>query len=700
MAEQSKPRGTLVQRIWWKIRELYQQLKPCRFSIGVAVVGFFVFTRVAQGTEVLRTVGEGVAAGSQWYPLRVGLFFLALILWAVCSWYACRVLLYFAFPHAPAPEKPRSEWALANVPRLLGVAPILILALGFWTASRRHAPEDKTQYWLLGFAALCVFLAIVFYLFVAYRRQIFRLGPMTTVKHADQLSRGTKLGVGFITLISALLFVAFTIAPVEMAQKIGMGAILLLAASSWVVLGSFLVFLSSRWQFPVIGSLAVLAIIFSLWNDNHRIRTVPARPMHRDSVIAAFEKWHTLMQKFPPPHPLYVVATEGGGIRAAYWTGIVLGGLQDANPNFATHVFAISGVSGGSLGAAVFDALVAENDGRSFQEDAHQILSRDFLSPALATMLYPDLVQRFLPVPIPYFDRGRALELAWEKAWRDRIGNDRFAQSFVDLWTGDSQKWVPALFLNGTSVEKGNRIVATNLRVTDSFFDVQDAAAKLGPQGAGATEVGCHIPLSTAAHMSARFTFVSPAGRFPDGTHIVDGGYFENSGATTALEILMRIKEYCAVQNITDVDPKVITISNNPRRPPIDPAKAGTQKARTLSEPETVQGRIIGEVMSPVRALLNSRDARGTFAQKAIVRQQRRFKAADAAPPSKDHPESLIHNIFYFSLEDRNVPLPLGWMLSDSAAKSIRGQWNFNGVVVRNKTAAEEISQTLPPTVP
>src|SRR5215468_11860763 len=115
MGEQSKPRGTLMQRIWWKIRELYEQLKPCRFSIGVAVVGFFVFTRVAQGIEVLRVVGEGVAAGGQLYPLRVGLFFLALILWAVCSWYACRVLLYFSFPDAP-PHELRSEWAETHVP--------------------------------------------------------------------------------------------------------------------------------------------------------------------------------------------------------------------------------------------------------------------------------------------------------------------------------------------------------------------------------------------------------------------------------------------------------------------------------------------------------------------------------------------------------------------------------------------------------
>jgi len=41
--------------------------------------------------------------------------------------------------------------------------------------------------------------------------------------------------------------------------------------------------------------------------------------------------------------------------------------------------------------------------------------------------------------------------------------------------------------------------------------------------------------------------------------------------------------------------------------------------------------------------------------------------------------------------------LPLGWMLSDAAAKSIRRQWNYDGVVVRNKTAAEEINRTLPP---
>ncbi|PYK10940.1 MAG: hypothetical protein DME61_02060, partial [Verrucomicrobia bacterium] len=226
--------GTWLQRLWWKIRDLYHQLKPCRFSIVVAIISFFVFTTVVQGVEALRAVGEGLAGGSQWYALRVVFFFVALMLWAVCSWYACRVLLYFDFPNAPS-SGARSKWAEANVPRLLGIAPIIILALGFWTASRRHAPEDKTQYWLLGFAALCVLLAISFYVLLAYRREIFRLGAIATVKHVDQLSRGTKTGIAVIGFISVSLFIAFTVAPVAVAQKIGMGTILLLAASSWVV---------------------------------------------------------------------------------------------------------------------------------------------------------------------------------------------------------------------------------------------------------------------------------------------------------------------------------------------------------------------------------------------------------------------------------------------------------------------------------
>src|SRR5436190_19478575 len=70
--------GTWLQRLWWSIRNLYQELKPCRFSFIVALLACPVFLMVAQGTEVLRTVGEGSALGGQSEPFRLFLFFAAL----------------------------------------------------------------------------------------------------------------------------------------------------------------------------------------------------------------------------------------------------------------------------------------------------------------------------------------------------------------------------------------------------------------------------------------------------------------------------------------------------------------------------------------------------------------------------------------------------------------------------------------------
>ncbi|HEY4257932.1 MAG TPA: hypothetical protein VGM66_12020 [Candidatus Udaeobacter sp.] len=692
--------GTVIQRIWWGIRDLYHELKPCRFSLIVALIAVPVFIFVAQGTEILRTVGEGSAIGGQWEWLRIFVFFLALMLWATTSWYAARILLYFDFPAQRGLA--RSRFAETHVPRILGILPILIVGCGFVVASRSYDPATPAHRWLLGFAVLCALLAIVFYVLVALRRRF--LGTMRTqqVRHVSQLEPGTMIGIGVMAIVSVALLIAFTIAPVQAARWLGMGSILFLAAASWVAFGSFFVFLGSRWQFPVITVVVLLALLFSLWNDNHFIRVVPRQDVKRADVLGSFQTWYDLVEKnygAGTMHPLYIVATEGGGIRAAYWTAIVLDALQDSNSNFASHLFAISGVSGGSLGAVVFDALLAEPGRGSFQENAHKILGQDFLSPALGSMLYPDLVQRFIPFPIPYFDRGRSLEMGWEKAWRDTMGNDRFAGSFVDLWKPGLQEWMPALFLNGTSVEKGNRIITSNLRLTNNFLDADDAADKLSDHNLGKTETACNIPLSTAAHMSARFTFVSPAGCFPDGSHIVDGGYFENSAATTAYEIATRIKDWCAFKKIANVDVKVIMISNNPRKPSIAPAKPAPEPlGPKRTKPVAVSGQFMSELTAPLYTLLNTRDARGTYAQKAIAREQRRFKAGVVeAPAEAESSQPFTKDIVYFNLRDMQVPLPLGWMLSAAAARTIREQINRDDEVVQNQSAMNEVLKALPP---
>jgi hypothetical protein len=158
-------------------------------------------------------------------------------------------------------------------------------------------------------------------------------------------------------------------------------------------------------------------------------------------------------------------------------------------------------------------------------------------------------------------------------------------------------------------VESGKRIITSNLKIDGSNF--RDAYDYYGLAS------GDLLP-STAAHNSARFTYVSPAGTLVrhDETvgHIVDGGYFENFGAVTAQEMLTAVVAALNAEG-KKVRPVLIQISNDPKLgtddidvdrldPPLDRDASGWAN----------------ETLSPLRALLNTRDARGVLAYKQFMR--------------------------------------------------------------------------------
>jgi hypothetical protein len=306
--------------------------------------------------------------------------------------------------------------------------------------------------------------------------------------------------------------------------------------------------------------------------------------------------------------------------------------------------------------------------------------SQDFLSPAMTAMLYPDLWQRALPFPIAWCDRGRWLEHGWENAWQNTMHNDRFSQPFLDLWKESSHS-VPALFLNGTSVEVGNRIIVSPVLINPSFLEAADATGKLLPLSKHSEwrQPRVDMPLSTAAHMSARFTYVSPAGRFrPDGSHIVDGGYFENSGGATALDILRQVHDALSSQTGNAILPQVIMISNNPVGVASGSRRLAMTKQTLKTLPPSVtdeaasyrSGAFLEDLLAPVYALLSARDARGDYAQRAIGRAQEDFcskSTAELKPPGGN-----AKCLYFFSLAPAKVPLPLGWMLSNGAAKAMQ----------------------------
>ncbi|HJU83392.1 MAG TPA: hypothetical protein VJ600_04210 [Holophagaceae bacterium] len=667
-------------RFWEGVLDAWSILKPCRFSLVIVLIAGYVLGFNDQGQELLRSLADWDQPG---YPWRLFAFAVAALLWAMGSWYWARQMLKIHYPHSRPPSL-RIRWYRTWVPRLLGFLAFGAITFAFLNAVESYAsPLSPQAVRLIGFAVVSGLMGIGYGAFVIRRRKLFpSVQPgdeaRRTAEEEGRLGRsadlpGTTLKLLFLSLLlSFTSFLVFAIRPLRLPVALGSASIFLLAAACWIPFGSFCVYFATRRRIPVLTLGLLAAVLFSLWNDNHAVRKAnPASPLGaRESLEASVKAWFEARKDQIPPegqgrYPVFLVASAGGGIRAAYWTANVLSALEDHSPDsvhpFSSHVFGLSGVSGGSLGNAVFAAMVQRRLEAQRQQPpgspsaplsplARQMLGRDLLSAPLATLLYPDLVQRFLPFGIPAFDRAKTIERTWEFAWRDTFGDDRFRKPMDDLWKGDTKRQLPSLFLNGTSVEQGCRIIASNMAISPAEFPyAADAQGTLGSD----------LPLSTAAHLSARFTYVSPAGTLKDANgravgHVVDGGYFENSGTTTAMDLMEAIQNYLV--DTGDLSKRVrivvLIIENDPLRPPPD----RSQTVVNLGPPD----HLLNEVASPLNAMLSTRGARGTTAEATIQ-----------ALVEEDETEGEYINLFP---RDRHAHLPLGWMLASNSRMNLDEQ--------------------------
>lgn len=289
----------------------------------------------------------------------------------------------------------------------------------------------------------------------------------------------------------------------------------------------------------------------------------------------------------------YVVAAAGGGLRAAIHTAAVLERLNSETcGEFDKRLLAISSVSGGSLGAAAYlnspdrriDPTkcrvldVGESSdiipGSSRPSVAKRFLSGDFLAGTAAALLFPNAVHMVFPFAFSELDRGDVLRSDWEEAWRQTGSRTRLDTGFVDaLSSVDS----PSFIVNTTSVTTGERVLISstipgtgstavdllavapeqrsitlsNAVLNSSRFPYVTPAAKvwtLSPDQLSAwrmfhlhrngPSVRKEVVLSRGEYIDRTFLKISP--RVMD--YLVDGGYFENSGAESLIEAIHEIK--------------------------------------------------------------------------------------------------------------------------------------------------------------
>jgi hypothetical protein len=442
---------------------------------------------------------------------------------------------------------------------------------------------------------------------------------------------------------------------------IGVSAIFLnITQIAWLVaglaiVGAVLAAVSERQLLGLLSTIvSIIALLFAWGQKQPADQEAPAKPAQdlassydkwlgaRDGLIASYRKARPGKR-----YPVFIIAVEGGGIYAAAAASAFLARLQDLCPSFAQHVFAISGVSGGAVGAAVFRSMLQDQhvsasgcsaDSRQATMDlsgkTRRVIEDDHLSPLLG-FIVADLLGKF--------DRSNGLEQSLVQSSRDSGMPFELSRPFHQHWT--PEMIAPALVLNATWVETGYRVAFAPFKLRGAgttLYSFQDDDFRDGLQGPS---------LARAAIASARFPAILPAFIINRGNkrwNFVDGGYKDSSGALTALDI------YTAIKSIHsgEVEPRLILLTS--AHPELDFSK--------------IEGTGAKDVLTPVITLLSVRDR---LSEDAVTRTMETVGGENWAKRLQDRNSTDLLDsddwqATLVEVDPTTFSLSLGWRISSS----------------------------------
>lgn len=681
--------------------DAYDVLRLLKVQLLVSVVALVVLVVPGQILEVYRIMAEDLS--SRWFQIGaaiLGLGFLTFMIWYSGRWITLSASL------EELNKETCKTTLLQWTPRVLAILPATALALHLivdprWIADT-PTPGDTLALRIAG--GIILILTLCFLILVVFRTQLFDFGV-----YRAGVGSFHRFAIYVVSALPVLLLVSVILSPVRIPEWLGTLFFVCVFLGVIVFLLSSASLFHLRTGFPLTMAVIGLAVVLSVadLNDNHRVRTVPANKDNpkeitpTKEITPVFIEWLGNRKDIDfykdrgTKYPIYIIAAEGGGIYAAHHAAMFLSRMQDICPAFAQHVFAISGVSGGSVGSGIFAGLlqpdagadlppakngrhvpcVADN-GQSgpYESLADDILAHDLLSPLVAATLTTDFVQRFLPGKIEPFDRARALETAVRSAWNNTgLPEDRLESSISSFWRTEGA--VPALVLNTTLVETGERVAASPFALVWPQNSVETLDRYSVKTLDRYFKEGEDISVLSAATLSARFTYITPAGWLgvPPGfegdernfkkVRFVDGGYFENSGIDTAMDMVEALRH---VAEDRGAEIRLISL-------------------QYATEPKDADYSL-GEALSPVRALMATRVNRGRLAhRRAVLRLVGDCSSANESTPVCDTDRVRVTYI-----HDGSGKLPLGWLISKRSRDIIKEQisWPSKCMSAANDTDA------------
>ncbi len=312
---------------------------------------------------------------------------------------------------------------------------------------------------------------------------------------------------------------------------------------------------------PLLPALVLIWMIFAgkAGNGLHVLWPVGQNPVTvgLDDYLDRFDA------KDSTAHTHYWVASYGGGLRASVWTMLMMDQLEKQDPAFFPSTIAMSGVSGGFVGLALYNAIRTEYPDAARRQRVIDTIGRhNILSIEASYLMGYDFVREMCPGVDSFNHVDRAARAMREYAsliQPDQVLRDSMLRtSFRDYWekgfNTTSLSGAPALIGNTTSTH-GRYGVAFSV-TPDDFNSVFPGAVDI--LSVGRKSIGYFDATST----TERFPLFSPSAEIKGKGHFMDGGYFENSGLLS----LLNLHEYVAKTHPPLVSPeqtKVILIINS-----------------------------------------------------------------------------------------------------------------------------------------
>jgi hypothetical protein len=670
------------RRVWARVLLLIRALWVVRVPVVTTTLGLVILWQFSQAQDMFVDSSQS----------KRQLFFLVpmLLVWAFPTYYASRELLETdeRFNQHAAVYRNFARIIRDCIPFLLGLLTFVAVLIGMSKAGdillalEKNAPNknsigqiESALTALRHHEVLLVTALLVFVLFILKFPRLRDIFQRPAVKRLVKFVPGW----GWVSCLLFIFFVLLTfmiLFPVRIAEWFPRGFSIPFILGGWLPLLSYLGSIGRRLRVPIITFVgAALVVLNAWWGNDHAVRLINAaqtaghpvdtQRMPLDQAVTLWmEENNCNGTPTTCPRPI-IIAAAGGASRAAFFMASVLGEFMDAKQQDVTpdmvrkQLFAISSVSGGSMGANMVTTALNERNNNTaapcVQPDDplstgkaikdwrgcfEALTSGDFLTPVIFGLAYHDAFG-FLPIR----DRAALLEDAWSRRYDELIPHSSTVPPpctglncpFLTL-RPQKGHWIPILILNGTSEKTGGRIVTTALATkytadnkkcsklfpgAHQFYDLLYSEAECdnpGPQAEqnSGSQALDDVRISTAALNSARFPIISPPGAVRISAtkqivdHILDGGYFDNYGIESATDLVKAIHE---VQ--PKLTPLVIVITNDPsdEQFPSDRSASNiddpTQKEQqALKGPST---EFVPDITGPVNTVFNNRNLRGVI---------------------------------------------------------------------------------------